>query len=295
MEILKQKPEKEEFMKRYFRSDLACEAGIRLDNIEGTEYSFKEYGVCRIESLRIITDEASNKLGRKKGTYITLHTEKIWQISDEEIEYLSNVLCETLRKMILSLFSKKTLDKNFSVLAVGLGNSLITADAIGPMVIDKLTPTRHIKLLEPKIFDDIGICEVSAVVPGVLGKTGIESFESVKSTVETVKPNLVIVIDALAAGDTGRLATTIQLSDTGIDPGAGIGNFRSALDRETLGVPVISLGIPTVVDSSTLIYDAFNKAHISEIPEDMIDYLEHSRGYYVTPKETDLISDRVMR
>ena len=156
---------------------------------------------------------------------------------------------------------------------------------------DLLTVTRHLKELDQSLFDDLGMCCLSALAPGVLGKTGIESSELIRSAVERISPNAIIVIDALAACTVERLATTIQLSDTGIDPGAGIGNLRTKISKESLGIPVIAIGIPTVVDSSTLISDALLRANISELDGETLDRLENSRSFYVTPKETDLITE----
>lgn len=279
-------------MQKYFRTDLAYESANRLGEIEGTEHSSKDDCFCRIERLSILTDEASEKLSRPIGKYTTIFTPKLWQLWDAEVESISESLARELLSLILSSCKIKKISQSFSVLAVGLGNSSITADAIGPDTIDRLTVTRHIKAYNKEIFDDIGYCEISAIVPGVLGKTGIESFEIIKSAANEVNPNLIIAIDALAAADVERLASTVQLSDTGINPGAGIGNLRAEISKKTLGVPVISLGIPTVADSSTIILDAFSKANIEEIPDSMHKHLESGVGYYVTPKESDLITEK---
>ena len=282
-------------MKNYFRTDLACEASDDLSHIEGTEYSRDEGRLCSVERLRIKTEEASQRLGRATGSYVTLSTSEIWLLDESEISELSRSLAIELLGMLLNSCGVKSLTRDFSVLAVGLGNSSITADAVGPQAVGQITATRHIKAYDHEIFDQLGFCEVSALIPGVLGKTGIESAETVKAAVETVKPDAVIIIDALAAGAIERLARTVQLSDTGINPGAGIGNLRSELSYATLAVPVISIGVPTVVDSSTMVYDALLRSGFSEIPAAMSEYLERGVGYYVTPKDTDLITEKVSR
>ena len=280
-------------MKNYFRTDLACEASDDLAHIEGTEYSRDERKLCTVERLTIKTDEAAKRIGRAVGTYVTLSTTRLWLLDDTEISELSKSLARELLGLTLHAGGVKALTRDFSVLIVGLGNASITPDAIGPGSVERITATRHIKSFDAEIFDQLGFCEISTLTPGVLGKTGIESSETVRAAVETVKPDAVIIIDALAAGSIERLATTVQLSDTGINPGAGIGNLRSELSASTLNVPVISIGVPTVVDSSTMIYDALIKSGLEEIPKAMHEYLEFGVGYYVTPKETDLITEKV--
>ncbi len=279
-------------MQRYFRSDLACESGEGLEHIEGTVYERQAGDVADIERLTILTDGAAERLGRPKGEFITLFCERLWLLSDETVSLLSGELARELRGLILRSMGRERLCDELSVLVVGLGNTSITADALGPMAAEHITITRHIREYDEGIYGDIGMCEVSAVCPSVLGKTGIESVELVRAAVDEVDPDVIIAIDALAAGSVERLATTIQLSDTGINPGAGIGNLRRELSMATLGAPVIALGIPTVVDSSTLICDALTRSGIDEIPRALTEHLENSRGYYVTPKETDLIARR---
>lgn len=282
-------------MKKYFRSDLACEASCALEEIEGTEHSQRKERLCTVEGLLIRSEEAARMLGRAMGTYVTLFTDPLWLLDDSEISELSVSLARELRSMLLHSCGVKSITRDFSLLVIGLGNASITADAIGPLTADRIVATRHIKELEPELFEGIHTCCISALVPGVLGKTGIESAETVKAAVEIIKPDALIVIDALAAGSIDRLATTVQLSNTGINPGAGIGNLRSELSHATLGVPIISIGVPTVVDSSTLIYDALIRSGMENISKEMTEYLERSEGYYVTPKDTDAISEKVAR
>ena len=282
-------------MRKYYRTDLACEASSNFCEIEGTVLSKKKERLCTVESLEIQTDEAAKRLNHVMGNYITLSTGAIWLFEDSEISELAGSLAKELKSMLLHSCGIKSITRDFSVLVVGLGNASITADAIGPWSVDSLTVTRHIKAFAPEIFEQMNTCNISALVPGVLGKTGIESSETVKAAIETVKPDVLIVIDALAAGSIERLATTVQLSNTGITPGAGIGNLRSELSFSTLNTPVISIGVPTVVDSSTMVYDVLTRSGIVDIPKEIIEYLERGIGYYVTPKETDVISQKVSR
>ena len=279
-------------MKKYIRSDLACEAGCDLANIRGTKYCKNETELFTIESLSILTDDAAATLGHSKGKYVTISTEKLWTLSDGLLEIISDTLSVVLKKMICKLCTKEHITSELSVLIVGLGNRAITADALGPLTADLITVTNHLKGIEDKLFKDVGMCRVSAITPGVLGKTGMESVDVIRSAVGSVAPVVFIVVDALAAGSVDRLATTIQISDTGISPGAGIGNVRSEISKKTLGVSVIALGIPTVVDSSTLIFDALSRSNVTEADTKTLSFLKNERSFYVTPKETDLITER---
>ena len=141
----------------------------------------------------------------------------------------------------------------------------------------------------------LGHCSISAISPSVLGKTGIESAETIKCAVDSIKPHTLIVIDALAARSTERLARTFQISDTGITPGAGIGNNRETLSKSTLGIPVISIGVPTVVDTATLVFDALNSAGISDVTDKIESLLQSSENLFVTPKDSDEIVEKAAR
>ena len=157
------------------------------------------------------------------------------------------------------------------------------------MTVSKLTATRHLKEHEPDLYLALGCSSLATVAPGVLGQTGIEALEILRNAVESVHPDLILVIDSLAAGNCQRLATTVQFSNVGIVPGSGVGNHRSAITQETVGVPVISIGVPTVVDSSTLVYDALQLAKIDETDDSLRKVLENGRSFFVSPKECDVI------
>lgn len=280
-------------MKNYKRSDLACEAADGLEDIEGTDFSQKSFGDVCFERLKIITPEAAKRLGRKCGTYVTASIPELWTLDSDEIEAISTGAGEILRELICASIPLPRITCELSALIVGLGNIMITADAIGPRAVNSIDATRHIKSLDPSLFSRLGACQISAIAPGVLGKTGIESADMVKAACWEVHPHVIIVIDALAAGSVDRLAKTLQLSDTGINPGAGIGNLRSELSREALGIPVIAIGIPTVVDTSAVVYDALCRAGLSDnIPKELTDHLDRSERFYVTPKESDLMIEK---
>ena len=184
-------------------------------------------------------------------------------------------------------------DPDFSVFVTGLGNAELTADALGPDTVSKLTATRHLREHELPLYREIGCSALSAFAPGVLGQTGIETLELLRGAVRSVKPDLVVAVDALAARSCKRLASTVQLSDAGIVPGSGVGNHRTAITADTLGVPVIALGVPMVVDSSTLVYDALQEAHIDDISDSLREVLENGRSFFVSPKESDVITRQV--
>ncbi|MBR5295565.1 MAG: GPR endopeptidase, partial [Clostridia bacterium] len=244
------------------------------------------FGKLLVEEV-IVSDQNGETLsGKPKGTYTTLNTGKLWlddrAAFQEKLFDFSSFLSKKLS------FSHKD---SPSVLIAGLGNESITADAIGPIAIKNLIVTRHIRKERPLIFEDLGLFDVCAITPGVLGQTGIESADIIKSVVEKIKPSLLIVIDALASRDLSRLVTTIQLCDSGIRPGSGIGNKRPGLLPEEFNIPILSIGVPTVVDAATLAADAIQTFSAKETDSDEIrkTWNESGLNFFVTPKETDQI------
>ena len=282
-------------MEDYSRSDLACESGGIQNGGEGLPegvYYEESLEGCTVSRLHIKDAECEMLLGKPKGNYVTVSCGKIWLMSAEEMSALSTLVAREIRRMCAELCGKKV-DRGFGVLVAGLGNSDITPDAIGPCSVRRLNVTRHLKTIDEGLYDTVGRCEISAVFPGVLGQTGIETVELIRGAVENAGPDVVLAIDALAARSCERLAATVQLSDNGINPGSGIGNNRKAICRETVGVPVIALGVPTVVNSATLVYDALRQAGIEEIRPELRRVLDNGRSFFVSPKESDVITDRV--
>lgn len=281
-------------MEHQIHSDLALESNYSPKPSSQThpEYSEEISGDIKLCKLNINTEELSKKYGRSKGKYVTAICGKIWLYSDAEIEFAADIIGTEIKKMLSDTTSKK-IDKNFSVLVAGLGNSEITADAIGPLTTSKLTVTRHIRDISEEIFHSFGLCNISAISPGVLSQTGIETLEIIRGAVKNTTPDVVIAVDALAARSCERLASTVQISDAGISPGSGIGNLRKAINKENLGVPVIALGVPTVVDSATLVYDAIERSGIRDDDGRLEAVLDKERGFFVSPKESDIISERV--
>ena len=236
------------------RTDLAVEERERFTerNIEITGVKLAEHvdkdNKVKITKVEILNENGAKAMGRSIGSYVTIEAKDM-----EASENISCVLSRELRNMLM-IRQEKKLDK-MSVLVVGLGNRDVTPDSLGPSVITKLDVSRHIYMLKNNKDKSYG---VSAVIPGVMAQSGMESAEMVSGIVKQINPDVVIAIDALAARNTRRLNTTIQLSDTGIHPGSGVGNHRQGLNKETLGVPVIAIGIPTVVDAATIVSDAMD-------------------------------------
>ncbi|MEG0229923.1 MAG: GPR endopeptidase [Oscillospiraceae bacterium] len=230
-----------------FRTDLALEAIEQEKTLPKGGVIEKEeiIGNVKFNKIEIISDTASKKIGKPKGNYYTAGIENFVYLCDDleqEISAFSNCI-------------ENLIPKNGSVLVVGLGNKLITPDAIGPLCTEEIFATAHIPKKVAENFGFNQLREVYAIAPGVLGKTGFEAQEVIKSLINEKKISCVIAVDALAAKNINRLGNTIQMSDTGISPGSGVENARKELSEKTLNVPVISIGIPTVVDCYTLCED----------------------------------------
>ncbi|WMJ23953.1 GPR endopeptidase [Paludicola sp. MB14-C6] len=233
-----------------------------------------------IVKVNIETDEASKLLNKPKGTYVTFNVSDFKVPSDsfeKEVEIVA--------KELSSMFPE---NKN-GALIVGLGNSDITPDALGPKAISYTFATRHIDDDLKKAIGLEGICAVSAIAPGVLGQTGIETAEVVASLVKELNPSFVVVIDALAAKSIDRLGTTVQVSNTGISPGSGVQNRRKELSETTLGIPVISVGVPMVVDMTTIAYDLLGEGNQSCKVSD------NGRTMMVTPREIDVVVEHAAK
>jgi len=275
----------------YTRSDLACEEMPRGE-CEGTETTERRVGEFRILRMRILSESAERRLGRARGSYVTFECGRLEKLSAESSRMLVHLLAGEIRGLARRV-SGRAVDAHFGVFVAGLGNAELTADAIGPETVRRLTATRHLKEHAAGLYRDAGCAALSALAPGVLGQTGIETAEILRGTVRAVRPDVVLVVDSLAARSCSRLASTVQLSDTGIAPGSGVGNHRAAINERTLGVPVIAIGVPTVVHSATLVYDALDAAGMDPMSDALRHVLENGNGFFVSPKESDLISEGV--
>lgn len=268
------------------RTDLAVEAReLAGEDISGVECSSRKECGMKISRLTVKNHDASVKLKKDIGTYITIDVPAMtdnFLSTDKRIESIS---CE-LRRL---------LPVNGLVLVCGLGNIEITPDALGPKSASRVLATRHItgELARSTGLDRLR--PVAVMNTGVTGQTGIETFEYIESVVSKIRPNALIVIDALASRRLERLGCTLQISDTGISPGAGVRNHRKSISRKTVGVPVISIGVPTVVDAVTLVCDALDVSDVKTYEQLKNSLSPDNRSMVVTPKEIDLLIDRASR
>ena len=226
----------------------------------------KEEVINNIKISRVVMDK-NNLLNKKEGNYITIELTDITNYEDRE--NVGKVLVTEIKDIL----NKNNIKDNYECLVIGLGNKKSTPDALGPMVIDNILVTRHLFELNADVKE--GIRKVSAIIPGVMGNTGIETIDIIKGIVDNVKPKFIIVIDSLCASSIERLNKTIQLTDTGIHPGSGIGNMRKEISKDTLGIPVIAIGVPTVVESVTIVNDTL---------EYMFMHLNYLKNNYETSK-----------
>lgn len=295
------------------RTDLALEEKERFESenveVQGVvlEEEYDEEREIRMTRVVIETEKGAKVMGKPVGTYITLEVPNL-AVPDEDYH---REISKELVKYVEELIQRQDLEngEDLSVLVVGLGNRQVTPDALGPYVVDNLCVTRHIVKEYGKYamgMEHVNL--VSAIVPGVMGQTGMETVEILKGVVSETKPHLLIVIDALAARNSRRLNRTIQIADTGINPGSGVGNHRNAITRDTTGVPVIAIGVPTVVDAATIVNDtmenliramessrtlkgvgdvlrSYNAAEKYELIKELI--APHLNGMFVTPKDVD--------
>lgn len=274
------------------RTDLALEATERFteENVEirGVEISedYDEEKDVRTTVVKITTENGARTMGRPQGNYITIEAPGLSMSDEDYHREISEKLALHLKKLI-------HLEREQSILVVGLGNSAITADSLGPHVVDNLYITRHmIREYGLKSMGKERMHRVSGIIPGVMAQTGMETSEIVQGIVAETKPDVVIAIDALAARSTRRLNRTIQITDTGINPGSGVGNHRVGLTEENLQVKVIGIGVPTVVDAATIVrdsmahlLDALEETEQKEFLEEMIS--PHLHTMFVTPRDVD--------
>ena len=239
------------------RTDLAVEARDYImdskEELRGIRVEELQSGDIHTTEVYIESKNASKAMGKPMGTYITIEAARLEEEDEEYHKKVGRIIADKLRQLVCE-------KKEASVLIVGLGNREVTADALGPQVVDKLYITRHIINEYGSVaYGKNAMHKVSSIIPGVMAKTGMESEEIVKGIVKETKPDVIIAVDALASRSTKRLNRTIQITDTGIHPGSGVGNNRNALTKENIGVPVIAIGVPTVVAAATIVIDAIEK------------------------------------
>ena len=286
-------------MDRYnVRTDLALEQRERFvsDQIEipgvAVEETYDDMCEVRVTTVRIETENGAAVMGKPVGNYITLEAPKMAEADENYHREISGKLMEVLEGCLPEK------EDGQSILIIGLGNRNVTPDALGPLVVDHLDITRHlVKEYGKYALGGEADRIVSAVVPGVMGQTGMETVEIVRGIMEETEPDFVIAIDALAARSVRRLNRTIQIADTGIAPGSGVGNHRNAITEETVGVPVIAIGVPTVVDAATIVGDSIEEYVAKCRDEGMRENKEHLippylYGMFVTPKDIDETMER---
>lgn len=264
------------------RTDLALEAKESIKNADGeihgvrvekTEIPEKEITVTKVS---IDTKNGAKIIGKPIGVYVTIEADLLPEIDEEYHREISIELANQLREMLPQL------KKECSVIIVGLGNKDVTADSLGPSVVEQIYMTRHlINLYGKASLGKEKVHSISGIVPGVMAKTGMETAEIMKGIISETKPEIMVVIDSLAARSAKRLNRTIQISDAGIHPGSGVGNHRNALTKESMGIPVIAIGVPTVVDAVVIAKDASAQVQ-SELT-----------NFYLTGKDIDEIIHRV--
>lgn len=296
-----------------FRTDLAVERrdvfrkinkiSQEIPGIESEEKQISD--TIHVYNVRVKDDEGAKAIQKPIGNYVTIDVRKMRNITNDEKDKISFTISSELQQLIKSLINPKD-----EILVVGLGNLYSTPDSLGPKVIQSVDVTRHIFKYLPQYVNE-NDREVSAISPGVLGSTGIETQEILKGIVDNVKPKLIIAIDSLASKSVERISSSVQISDTGIIPGAGVGNKRKEFSKETLGIPVIAIGIPTVLDFATIVSEGLdlfieklqdeamsneylNQLHDKDNYEDVKNALNIGEyNMIVTPKEIDDLIDNM--
>lgn len=283
------------------RTDLALEAREGISEAEGIlhgvklEEEYDEETEIKVTKVEITTKNGARAMKKPMGIYVTIEAPAMLEPDEGYHREISGVIAGQLTKIIPGI------EKEQSILVVGLGNREVTADALGPNVVDNLQVTRHIvKEYGKAAYNKAHMHVVSSIEPGVMGKTGMEAAEIIRGVVEQTKPDAMIVIDALAARSSRRLNRTIQITNTGIHPGSGVGNNRNALTYESMQIPVIAIGVPTVVDAATIVGDALERMLEGFSEADRRCYIENCRreltdlnNMYVTSKDIDAVIKRV--
>lgn len=300
-----------------FRTDMADERVDEykkinnLNEVNGIKVETKNLDIAKVTTVDVLNENGKNALGKDIGKYITIEIDDVEYLTEDIKERIIDVVSEKIKLLVG--------DNLNSILVVGLGNEYVTPDALGPKVVSFVNVTRHAIKYAKELVEE-GTREISALSPGVMGMTGIETEEIIEAVVKKINPQMLIVIDSLASLSMSRLGKTIQLGNTGITPGAGVGNSRHTLNFETLKIPVIAIGVPTVVDQATITNEAIDKV-IKSVQNEAVNYsnhgidvvkvkevfklfdnsnrynmianILHTENYIVTPKEIDQIIAKI--
>ena len=270
-------------------TDLALEIAEQLSDesgIDGVDMDIEKVDCIKVTTIKVTNEAGANAMGKPVGNYITIESPAIKEADVDSHEQIMRIMVDKLAAIRAGL----NIAENASVLVIGLGNQDVTPDALGPQVVSKILVTRHIIDSLPKSLLG-GLRSLSALSPGVMGQTGIETAEIVKGLVQNTNPDLVIAVDALAARNISRINQTIQIADTGISPGAGVGNHRTPLNQKTLGVPVIAIGVPTVADASTFVNDALDM-FLAELAHDSPASLKDGADFFAMLNELEDIDKK---
>ena len=273
------------------RTDLALETQEKMqeEKVELKGVRFKEETIHKnltISTVVIETENGAKAMEKPKGTYITIEARDMNEVDESYHREISEQLAKVIKQLI------GTKKEDLSVLVVGLGNRAVTPDALGPRVVDNLYITRHIiREYGNYAFGRKHVNRISSIVPGVMAQTGMETMEIVNGVVKETRPDVVIAIDALAARNTKRLNRTIQVTDTGINPGSGVGNHRHALNEKSIGVPVVAIGIPTVVDAATIVNDTMYNLIMAMNQDRDLRTIGHSLGNLNEAEKYELIRE----
>ncbi len=293
-----------------FRTDMAVErrdlyrkANHIENEVDGVECEEEELDDIKITRVKISNQQGEQALQKPIGNYITIDVKKINNIATEKEDQIVEVIAKELAAIV-----DKHIKKQEEIMIVGLGNLYSTPDSLGSRVVNEVEITRHIKIYLPQYIDE-NTRSISAISPGVLGTTGIESAEIIRGIVDKVKPKMILAIDSLCSKNVSRINKSIQISDTGIVPGGGVGNARDELSEKTLGIPVVALGVPTVVEMASITNDCLDlfiedlqkKAESNDVLNKLKDEDNYQRikealipndyNFIVTPKEIDELID----
>lgn len=263
----------------FFASDLAIERRRADRTLPGIAFSEEKRGRLTLSRLRVTSSEGAASIGKPMGNYLTVSFPPPEEMDEMEKETFGALLSACYRELGPKKHRPRTL-------FIGLGNREMTPDAIGPAVAERLHATAHLEKEEPAVFSALHAGALAVLSPGVMAQTGLEAAAVARAVSDLYRPELVLAADALAARATERLMRTVQISDTGLSPGSGVGNRRLTLDKEALGVPVIALGVPTVVNSATLIADALAESGLTPSAE-MQDLLAKKKNFFVSPRTLD--------
>lgn len=271
------------------RSDLAAERRRADTGVGGIDFTKEARTGCEWERIRVYSEEGEESIGRPRGYYSTLNLRRMDMLSEEAITDAGSEIASELCRMVERLGISPC-----RILVAGLGNRKLTADAVGPRCAEYVRATMHIRKLDPATFEAYDCSEISVLAPGVTGDTGIEPGEIVRGMCERLRPELVIAIDSLCSASCERVGTTVQICDTGIFPGSGIGASRQAINRVSVGVPVIAIGVPTVIDSRVYVLEKAEKYAPECVPALEV-ALSSEDALFVSPRDIEIMVDSAAR